>query len=126
MARPLVVQRVPPAQVQQNQSHPTSFFVDFGKEFQGGVILNVDDAKAGTVLRFIASELLLPNGTSDATTQSRYARFCVSCPRWALDSCSAPIYDVVLVTRVHFEQVGSTAHLGVLIQLDASRRTPDH
>lgn len=89
MARPLVVQRVPPAQVQQNQSHPTSFFVDFGKEFQGGVILNVDDAKAGTVLRFIASELLLPNGTSDATTQSRYARLCVSCPRWALDSCSA-------------------------------------
>jgi hypothetical protein len=71
MARPLVVQRLPPAPVQQNKTHPTSFFVDFGKEFQGGVILNVDDAKAGTMLRFIASELLLPNGTFDTTTQSR-------------------------------------------------------
>jgi hypothetical protein len=71
MARPLVVQRLPPAPVQQNKTHPTSFFVDFGKEFQGGVILNVDSAKAGTMMRFIASELLLPNGTFDDTTQSR-------------------------------------------------------
>lgn len=71
MARPLVVQRLPDAPVEQNPERPTSFFVDFGKEFQGGVVLNVNDAKAGSVLRFIASELLLPNGTVDATTQSR-------------------------------------------------------
>ena len=29
------------------------------------------ESHAGTVVRFISSELLLPNGTTDATTQSR-------------------------------------------------------
>jgi hypothetical protein len=47
--------------------------VDFGREFQGGVVLSATGAAAGTTLRFISGELLLPNGTYDAATESRIA-----------------------------------------------------
>jgi hypothetical protein len=79
MARPLQVNTTvaaPP--LLQNRSHPSSYFADFGREMQGGVVLTVEEgapaeaaAHAGTVIRFIGGELLLPNGTTDATTQSR-------------------------------------------------------
>ena len=80
MARPLQVNTTVPAPpLLQNHSHSSSYFADFGREFQGGVVLTVGEsssqaqaaAHAGTVIRFIGGELLLPNGTTDATTQSR-------------------------------------------------------
>jgi hypothetical protein len=71
MARPQVVSAVRAPTVEQNTSRPTSFFVDFGREFQGGVILTVHDGSVGSTLRFVSGELLLPNGATDPTTESR-------------------------------------------------------
>ena len=59
MARPLVVQRLPAAQVEQNKSHPTSFFVDFEREFQGGVVLTVG-GEAGCKVLFLSFPYVCP------------------------------------------------------------------
>ena len=61
MARPLVVQRLPAAQVEQNKSHPTSFFVDFEREFQGGVVLTVGGEAGCKVLFLSAFPMFVPS-----------------------------------------------------------------
>ena len=48
-----------------------SFFVDFGREFQGGVVLDVLGGAKGATFRIISGELLLPDGGMDNTTGSR-------------------------------------------------------
>ena len=55
-----------------NASEPkeTAFFLDFGKEIQGGLILNVTGGVAGQVVRFRSGELCLPmvkNSTEHCT-----------------------------------------------------------
>ena len=89
MERPLQVYAVPPPTVTATKTsnpgnHNNAYFVDFHREFQGGVVIRVggsgDDtgeagtaSYAGTRLRIISGELLLPNGTIDASTSSRIA-----------------------------------------------------
>ena len=81
MARPLQVFDVPAPTVVRNASAPSSFFVDFGREFQGGIVISVHGSEegagggavAGTTVRLTSGELLLPNGATDATTGSRIA-----------------------------------------------------
>lgn len=46
---------------------PTSFFVDFGKEFQGGLRLHVEDGKAGQTVKLQSGEMCTP-----LTNQSDY------------------------------------------------------
>lgn len=72
MGRPLTVYTPPTPTVTRNASsaRPSSL-VDFGCDFQGGLVLTVDDADPGTVVQFITGELLLLNGSTDATTFSR-------------------------------------------------------
>jgi len=74
MARPMHVFDVPAHSVVHNGSgaaSAASFLIDFGREFQGGVVLTAANATAGTQLRLISGELLLPGGTADPTTGSR-------------------------------------------------------
>jgi hypothetical protein len=71
MGRPLQVYDPPVPTVVRNSNSP-SFLVDFGRNFQGGFVISAT-AKAGTTLRIIGGELLLPNGTTDASTGSRIA-----------------------------------------------------
>ena len=77
-ARPLVVYKIPkpltrPMYHDENHvgRHSSSFLIDFGRNFQGGVELSVEDGTAGTVVQIISGELLLPNGTVDSKTQMR-------------------------------------------------------
>ena len=77
-ARPLVVYKVPkpltrPMHQDENRvgRHSSSFLIDFGRNFQGGVELSVEDGTAGTVVQIVSGELLLPNGTVDPKTQMR-------------------------------------------------------
>ena len=77
MARPMQVFDVPQQALHPVASHgataasPTTFFVDFGRMFQGGVILGTTDGVAGTTMRIISGEQLMPNGTIDSTTGTR-------------------------------------------------------
>eukprot|EP00040_Diaphanoeca_grandis_P032975 m.200886 g.200886 ORF g.200886 m.200886 type:complete len:930 (-) comp32780_c0_seq3:56-2845(-) len=71
MARPLQVYKPPSPTITRNQSDVTAFFVDFGRELQGGVILDVGDGVAGTMVNIISGELLLLNGSTDSSTGSR-------------------------------------------------------
>ena len=80
MARPLVVYDVQPPTVVRNTTTTTAdtpyvdYLVDFGREFQGGVVLTVHAgaadaaATAGTQVRIVAGELLLPGGATDSST----------------------------------------------------------
>ena len=75
MARPLQTYR-PADPTTTRFADPTgsgrpSFFVDFGREFQGGVVLDVKGGAKGAVFRIISGELLLPGGAMDNTTGSR-------------------------------------------------------
>jgi len=45
-------------------SSPTAFIADFGKEFQGGLILTVPNGVAGTVVSISCGEKLINNGTA--------------------------------------------------------------
>lgn len=70
MARPLELYNPPEPMVTGpfpglNETSPKWFLVDFGREFQGGVVLDVfsTDAAEGTTVTITSGELLLPNGT---------------------------------------------------------------
>eukprot|EP00039_Didymoeca_costata_P011354 m.159020 g.159020 ORF g.159020 m.159020 type:complete len:742 (+) comp15145_c0_seq4:511-2736(+) len=70
MARPIEVYGNPTG-TPTYDSDDIHVFVDYVREFQGGIILDVNDGSPGTVLQFITGELLMPNGTYDNSTESR-------------------------------------------------------
>jgi hypothetical protein len=59
------------ATITRSSSSPSSFLVDYGREFQGGVILTVADGTDGTIARMVSGELLLQDGATDKSTGSR-------------------------------------------------------